>query len=403
MKYLTRTIWVLSIISLFNDISSEMLYPVMPLFLASIGFSSVWIGVLEGFAEATAGLSKGYFGRWSDASPRRLPFVHAGYLLSAVSKPMMAVLTYPLWVFLARTTDRLGKGIRTAARDAILSDECSPSTKGRVFGFHKAMDTLGATIGPVVALVFLFCFPEQYKVIFIAAFIPAILGTLLTFCVREKKRVHTPKLSFKLSQTLNYLRESPACYKRLLFPLLLFAFFNSSDLFLLLKVKQSGWNDTHVIGLYILYNLVFALAAFPFGHIADSLGMKKTLIFGFSVFVFVYAGFGLNTSFAGFVTLFILYGIYAACTEGVSKAFISNLVPTKETASALGTYSGLVSIMAFLSSTLAGLIWKYISPEAVFITAAAGVAVAILLLFLLKITPQQEYLFKKPPLDSDTE
>src|SRR6185436_18760845 len=158
-KVITPTILLLSLVSLFNDISSEMLYPVMPLFLSSIGFSSVLIGFLEGCAEATAGLSKGYFGQWSDATGKRLPFVHAGYLLSAISKPMMAVFTYPLWIFSARAADRLGKGIRTAARDAILSDESSATDKGKVFGFHKAMDTAGATIGPALALIFLLYYP----------------------------------------------------------------------------------------------------------------------------------------------------------------------------------------------------------------------------------------------------
>lgn len=154
-KIITRTIWILSLVSLFTDVASEMLYPVMPLYLKSIGFSVVLIGVLEGFAEAIAGLSKGYFGKMSDNTGRRLPFVQWGYLLSAVSKPMMAVFTFPFWIFTARTIDRIGKGIRSGARDAMLSDEATPQTKGRVFGFHRSMDTLGAVIGPLSALAFL--------------------------------------------------------------------------------------------------------------------------------------------------------------------------------------------------------------------------------------------------------
>ena len=173
-----------------------MLYPVTPLYLKSIGFSIVLIGILEGVAEAVAGLSKGYFGRWSDASLRRLPFVQLGYFMSALSKPMMAMLTYPVWIFTARAGDRLGKGVRTAARDAILSDETTVSNKGKVFGFHKAMDSTGAAIGPAFALVFLYFYPAHYKTIFVIAFIPAILGTALTFFVEEKK-------------LLEKLRESP--------------------------------------------------------------------------------------------------------------------------------------------------------------------------------------------------
>lgn len=156
MKYITRTVWVLSLISLFTDTASEMLYPIMPIYLKSIGFSIVLIGVLEGFAEAVAGLSKGYFGKLSDQSARRIPFVQIGYAFSAISKPMMAVFVYPLWIFFARTVDRFGKGIRTGARDAILSDEASHETKGKVFGFHRSMDTFGAVLGPLLALLYLY-------------------------------------------------------------------------------------------------------------------------------------------------------------------------------------------------------------------------------------------------------
>ena len=155
-RILTRTILLVSFVSLFTDIASEMLYPVMPVYLTSIGFSVMLIGILEGIAEAVAGLSKGYFGQSSDVMGRRVPFVRGGYALSALSKPMMALLTWPWWIFLARTLDRLGKGIRTGARDAILSDETIPENKGKVFGFHRSMDTVGAAIGPVIALVFLY-------------------------------------------------------------------------------------------------------------------------------------------------------------------------------------------------------------------------------------------------------
>ncbi|MBK5194320.1 MAG: MFS transporter, partial [Flavobacteriaceae bacterium] len=148
MKYITKTVWILSIVSLFTDTASEMLYPIMPIYLKSIGFSIVLIGILEGFAEATAGLSKGYFGKLSDNSGKRVPFVQVGYMLSAISKPMMAVFIFPIWIFFARTIDRLGKGIRTGARDAILSDEATPETKGKVFGFHRSLDTFGAVLGP---------------------------------------------------------------------------------------------------------------------------------------------------------------------------------------------------------------------------------------------------------------
>jgi sugar phosphate permease len=185
MKYITRTVWTLSLVSLFTDTASEMLYPIMPIYLKTIGFSIVLIGVLEGFAEATAGLSKGYFGKLSDNSGKRIPFVQIGYSLSAISKPMMAFFVFPLWVFFSRTIDRLGKGIRTGARDAILSDEATPATKGKVFGFHRSMDTFGAVLGPSLALLYLYYFPQDYKTLFFIAFIPGVLAVLASFLLNH--------------------------------------------------------------------------------------------------------------------------------------------------------------------------------------------------------------------------
>jgi sugar phosphate permease len=163
-----------------------MLYPIMPIYLKSIGFSIVLIGILEGVAEATAGLSKGYFGKLSDSSGKRVPFVQIGYGLSAISKPMMAIFIYPLWIFFARTIDRFGKGIRTGARDAILSDEVSTETKAKIFGFHRSMDTWGAVIEPSLALIYLYYFLEDYKTLFFIAFIPGLLAVLVSFLLKSK-------------------------------------------------------------------------------------------------------------------------------------------------------------------------------------------------------------------------
>lgn len=217
MKYITRTVWVLSFISLFTDIASEMLYPVMPIYLKSIGFSIVLIGILEGVAEAIAGLSKGYFGKLSDNSGKRVPYVRLGYGLSALSKPMMAIFTLPFWIFIARTLDRFGKGIRTGARDALLSDEATPEIKGKVFGFHRGMDTFGAVIGPILALLYLQFYPHDYKNLFLLAFIPGIFSIMVSFLIKEKtkqrsiseEKIPTPVFSF-----LGYWKTSPLLYKR---------------------------------------------------------------------------------------------------------------------------------------------------------------------------------------------
>jgi sugar phosphate permease len=211
LKYITRTIWLLSLISLFTDMGSEMLYPVMPLYLKSIGFSVVLIGLLEGIAEAVIGLSKGYFGKQSDVMGKRVPFVQFGYALSSIAKPLLVAFTSTVWVFCIRVMDRLGNGIRTGARDAMLSDAALPGTKGRVFGFHRMMDTFGAVFGPAIALVYLHFNPGSYKALFLIAIIPGIIVIATTFLLRENpgSTIKKSKGGFALS-FLHYWKESPA-------------------------------------------------------------------------------------------------------------------------------------------------------------------------------------------------
>ncbi|MNX53513.1 putative transporter [compost metagenome] len=367
---------------MFTDTASEMLYPIMPIYLQTIGFSIVLIGVLEGVAEATAGLSKGYFGKLSDTSGRRVPFVQIGYAFSAVSKPMMAIFIYPLWIFFARTIDRMGKGIRTGARDAILSDEATPKTKGKIFGFHRSMDTLGAVIGPILALLYLYFYPKDYKTLFFIAFIPGLLAVFTSFFLKDKiTTTDKTKTVPSLFSFLNYWKTSPPEYRKLVIGLLVFTLFNSSDVFLLLKAKQSGLEDTMVIGIYIFYNLVYALFAFPIGILADNVGLKKIFIIGLSLFAMVYFGMAVNTDRNLFIGLFFLYGIYASATEGISKAWISNITDKKDTATAIGTFSGLQSICTMLASSLTGFIWFQFGATTAFI-ATATVTVFVIVYFM---------------------
>lgn len=331
-KIITRTIWILSLVSLFTDIASVMLYPEMPIYLKSIGFSIVLIGILEGFAEAIAGLSKGYFGKLSDNLGKRLPFVRLGYLLSAVSKQIMAVFTYPLWVFSARAVDRLGKGIRTGARDAMLSDQATPQTKGTIFGFHRSMDTLGAVIGPLSALIFLYYFPERYKTLFYKAFLPGLIAICFTWLLKDKDAgIPDSKIRTRFFDIISYWKTSPDSYRKLVTGLLLFTLVNSSDVFLLLKLKDAGLSDTITIGVYIFYNLVYVLFAYPLGILADRIGLKTVFLSGLTLFALVYLGIAFNTFLYGFFVLFFLYGVYAAATEGISKAWISPILPIKKT------------------------------------------------------------------------
>lgn len=387
MKHISKTVWILSIISLFTDTASEMLYPIMPIYLKSIGFSIVLIGILEGIAEATAGLSKGYFGKRSDNSGKRVPFVQLGYAFSAISKPMMAIFVFPLWIFLARTMDRLGKGIRTGARDALLSDEATPHTKAKVFGFHRSMDTLGAVLGPALALIYLYYHPEDYKTLFFIAFIPGLVAIAASFLLKEKKiNVEEQKKRTSFFSFLNYWKQSPTAYRKLVIGLLAFTLINSSDVFLLLKAKDSGLEDVTVIGVYIFYNLIYAIFAFPIGILADKIGLKKVFVFGLILFAVVYFGMADNENIYIFFGLFFLYGVYAAATEGISKAWISNISDKKDVATAIGTYSAFQSLCAMMASVIAGIIWFKFGSSIVFILSGS-MAFIIVVYFVFYVKP----------------
>ncbi len=385
MKPITRTVWILSIVSLFTDMASEMLYPIMPIYLKSIGFSILLIGILEGLVEAVAGLSKGYFGQLSDSKAKRAPFVQLGYSLSAISKPMMAFFVYPFWIFFVRTIDRLGKGIRTGARDAMLSAETTNANKGKVFGFHRSMDTFGAVLGPALALIYLCFYPEDYINLFYIAFIPGVLAVVASILLKDKKVEFTSqkkKLSF--FSFLNYWKQSSAEYRKVVLGLLFFALFNSSDVFLLLKAKDAGLDDTWVIGIYIFYNLIYALTAYPLGSFADKIGLKKMFVFGLIIFSLVYFGMGFTTNLYAIIALFFGYGIYAAATEGISKAWITNICKEKDTATAVGTYTAFQSIIAMIASITAGLLWFYFGANVTFFASAMATVVAIL--YFLRIS-----------------
>jgi MFS family permease len=384
VKIINRTVWILSLVSLFADVASEMLYPVTPIYLREIGFTFLLIGVLEGLAECTAGLSKGYFGKKSDEKGTRLPFVKWGYFLSAVSKPMVAVFIYPLWIFFARTTDRLGKGIRTAARDALLSQNATNETKARVFSFHRAMDTLGAVTGPVLALIYLHFYPQDYISLFYLAFIPGLVSVLLIFLLKEKKQ--PPSISSRKGffSFIHYWKKAPKTYKMLVSGLLVLTLFNSSDVFLLLRTQEITGDASDSIRAYIFYNLVYAVAAYPMGALADRAGMRKVFTAGLLVFSLVYAMFSIADSETMLLTGFFLYGIYAAATEGIAKAWITNITGGKETGTAIGFYTSFQSIGTFLASAGTGLIWTlYSGNTALAVTAIAGFIVFLYFLWFM--------------------
>ncbi|EMY79389.1 transporter, major facilitator family protein [Leptospira weilii serovar Ranarum str. ICFT] len=392
-RIITKTILVLSFVSLFADIASEMLYPIFPIYLKEIGFSIFLIGILEGVAEATAGFSKGSFGRMSDLSGKRLPFVRWGYLISSLSKPMMTFFVSPIWVFFVRTADRLGKGVRTAARDALLSDETTIENKGAVFGFHRSMDTLGAVLGPICALVFLYFYPGRYKELFLLAFIPGCFAILFTFWIREKKTI--PQKSedeeeYSIFLFFKYWKHASPSYKNLTQGILFFTLFNGSDVFLLLRLKESGMDDSSSIGAYIFYNIVYAITAYPLGILGDKIGLKKLFIFGLICYTFVYFGMGFGESAWVLWISFSGYGIFASSTEGISKAWISNLVSKTETATALGTFNAFQSICMILASSITGYLWVRWNSNVALVVSGVAALIAGIYLFFLEEPKQQK-------------
>jgi MFS family permease len=350
--------------------------------LKEIGFSVFMIGILEGVANFTSGMSKGYFGKLSDEKGIRLPFIKTGYFLSAISKPMMAMFIYPLWIFFARTTDRFGKGLRTAARDAMLSQQATKETKATIFGFHRGMDTAGAAIGPSLALLFLNFFPGQYISLFYIAFIPGIIAVALIFLLKEKKQPVSTLQNGGFFSFFKYWKIASPEYKKLLAGLLLFALFNSSDLFLLLIIKEVTGSENIAIAAYIFYNLVFAVASFPLGKLADRFGIKNVFILGLLMFTIVYACFAFHPPVVVIFALFFIYGIYAAATEGIVKAWITNIAHDENTATAVGFYTSCESICSLLASIIAGAIWSSFGPSFTF-GVTAFIAFSVIIYFLL--------------------
>lgn len=382
MPKINRNIWIVSWVSLLTDISSEMLYPVIPIFLTSVlGASMAVVGLIEGIAEATASILKVASGWLSDKFARRKPFIVFGYGFSALSKPLIALAqTWPLVLF-ARFLDRFGKGLRTAPRDALIADCSNDKQRGLTFGLHRSMDTIGALTGPLLTILLLFWLKENYRPIFLLAAIPGFLAViLLIFFLKEPLKSQVSDTKLKLSWNLSGFDKN---FKMFLLVSIVFALGNSSDVFLIMRSKSLGLSTILVILAYVLYNATYALISLPAGAISDKIGRKKVLALGFIIFSLVYVGFAfVNKSFYLWI-LFPVYGFYIAMTEGVSKAFISDLVPAGKRATAIGLYYTLTGLVTFLASFIAGLLWTYVSVPAPFLYGSLMAALSAILLIIL--------------------
>lgn len=325
------------------------------------------IGLIEGIAELIAGFLKGYFGALSDKLGKRSIFVLIGYGLSGIVKPLPGVFPHLGTVITARIADRIGKGIRTAPRDALLASYTDNSNSGAVFGFHRGMDTLGAVAGPLAAILLLNYLPGNYSLVFILAFIPSAAAFLFTLKVKDAGTLKEAKQKYSLKA---FWQNAPKDYKLFLAVFTIFSFANSSDVFLILKSRDIAKTDTTAILGYVFYNIIYALSSYPIGILADKLGKKKIFIFGIYIFSIVYLGFALNDSFYFMWLLFILYGIYASSTEGVSKAWISDLVENKYRGTAVGLFTGLTSFAVMSGSIFAGILWDQFGAQVPFLISA---------------------------------
>jgi len=381
LKNIPTQVLVLSFISLFTDIASEMLYPVTPIFLTAVlGASMAVVGIIEGAAEVTAGLLKGYFGRLSDKIKKRSVFVVSGYLLSALSKPLPGLFPTITAVITTRISDRIGKGVRTAPRDALLATYAEGKT-GSIFGFHRGMDTLGAAIGPIAALILLHFHPGDYILIFLVAFAPSIAAVMLTLFVKDNPA------SFKNVTKRNYAgfwRSAPHQYKIILLLITIFSLANSSDVFLILKSKAISNSASLAIWGYIFYNLIYAISSYPIGKYADKIGKKKVYVAGLYIFAAVYLGFALFPDIYFIWILFALYGIYAASTEGVVKAWVSDLIPDEQLGSAIGLMTMLSSLAVMLGSLVAGILWDQFGSAVPFSLSAVVSAIIASTFILVK-------------------
>ncbi len=380
LKTLPGPVVVLGLVSFFNDLSSEMIYPIVPLFLTGVLHTSIpVVGLIEGVAEATASIMKFFFGWYSDYLQKRKPFVTGGYMLAAASKILIGLaFSWPL-VLGARIVDRLGKGMRTAARDSILLENSTSVNKGYIFGFHRAFDSLGAVCGPLIALGILALVKENIRLTFFIAFIPAVIAVLLlVVLVKEKKK---PFIRTKLSWPSTTFLQMDTKLKLFLGISFIFSIGNSSDAFLLLQAKNLGLTATLVVLAYVLYNISQTVFSTPLGHLSDRIGAKKIFAGGLLVFAIVYFFFGFITHSAWLWLLFPVYGIYIAATDGISKAYIGEFIDKKDSGTFFGAYYSITALGTLLASVIGGLLWSGIGPSYTFYFGSMMAFAAFLLFY----------------------
>ena len=390
---LTPNVVILGAVSLLNDGASEMIYPLLPVFLTSVlGAGPAALGTIEGIAEATASLLKLFSGYLSDKVKRRKGWIVAGYTLSNIIRPLIAFSTSWLQVLALRFSDRVGKGLRTSPRDAIIADSTPAEFRGKAFGFHRAMDHSGAIIGPLAATALLLVYHDDLTTIFLLSIVPGALAVGMLLLGLKEKTVEGPK-SAAPSSVFNFrssLREMPTGFKKFLVVIFVFTLGNSSDAFLLLRVQQLGVPLTLLPMIWVVLHIVKMVSSVPSGIISDNIGRKKVIVTGYIVYALVYAGLSAATRQWHAWALFALYGIYFGFTEGVEKALVADFAPVHLRGSAFGLYHLVVGVVALPASLLFGFVWqRFGSPIAFGMGASLALLAGIMLSVLVVRRPEE--------------
>lgn len=378
---LERNVFFIGLTSFFTDASAKMIYSVMPLFLLSIGASKTSIALIEGIAESTASLFKALSGYWSDKIGKNKPFMLFGYGITALLTPLYALVRFPVQVLVLRFVERIGKGLRAAPRDSLISGSVPKNETGKNFGFHKAMDNSGAIIGPLSAFLLLYFFPLNYTTIFLIATLPAILGvvSIVVFVKETKSDPARSQPQFQFSQL-------PKKFYFFLVVVAVFTLGNSADALLLVKTAETGIDKSYIPFVYMLFNTVSVFLAIPIGRMSDKKGREILIIAGFLVYAVVYYFFGRYHSLNIFLVLFIFYGVYSALVDGSQKALISDSVPKELKGTAYGLYHAVLGITLLPASLIAGLLYDRVNSNAPFYFGSVMALLACLLMIVYALT-----------------
>lgn len=386
-----RNIIFLGLISFFMDISSEMVYPIIPLYLtATFGATPALVGIIEGIAESTASLLKVFSGYITDKYNKKKPVAFVGYATGFLYKLALLFATSWAGILTARVVDRLGKGIRTAPRDVMVSESADKGAMGKSFGIHKALDMAGSAIGILLSYLLLRHLGNgqaDYKLIFAVSIIPTVLALMMFAFVKERKEPREIKHREHFWKNISGLDSRLKLYLLIVF---LFTLGNSSNTFLLLRAKSAGFDDTNVILLYFLYNVTVSVLSIPMGKLSDKIGRKQVLTAGYLLFSLVYLGFGFATQSSAFVVLFAVYGIFTAMTAGVERALIAEIAPKDLKGTMLGLHSTIAGIALLPASVICGFLWNSFGNAVPFVFGAIMSSVAALLLIIFFRTPQKQ-------------